>query len=228
MSNIIKYALQAQHHCCGSQLIVPAGILRWTAAGTSHIVHNRTTIRTLHTSLQNNSPIRKAKFFYIPNPFMWLHNRMELAALKRDWDPAFDLTSFKYGVIQAVCTVSELASQREWGDLCGLLTRGAINKLRSNKWSFDEEQNLVLSPDNIQMVHISKVSLQNIVDQKYCDIDMIVLGVRAPHNTDKHSLVILEFYARFHREYTKHKLPDWTITTFELKSFQTLPRKEAT
>ena len=39
---------------------------------------------------------------------------------------------------QAICTVSDLMSQREWGELRGLLTQKAIDKLRSTKWTFDQ------------------------------------------------------------------------------------------
>lgn len=186
----------------------------------------------LHTSphIQQSSrrdpPPARMKVFYIPNPFKWLHNQMEIAALKREWDPSFEIDSFKFGVKQAVCTVTELVSRRDWGELCGLLTQKAIDKIRHTKWTNDQVNNLILSPESVQVTQINNIALQYIVDRKYCDIDVTVIGTRIPYNTDKHSLIVLEYFARFHREYTEGRLPDWTITTFRLQNFQAIPRKD--
>lgn len=37
---------------------------------------------------------------YIPNPFKWLNNRMDIANLKRDFDPNFNEEDFKVGAKQ--------------------------------------------------------------------------------------------------------------------------------
>lgn len=151
---------------------------------------------------------------------------MEIATLKREWDPSFDLVSFKFGAGQAVCTVTELVSRRDWGELCGLLTQKAIDKIRRTKWTSDQVNNLVLSAANIQVIQLNNVSLQKIVDRKYCDIDVTVVGTRLPYNVDKHSLIVLEYFVRFHREYTEGKLPEWTITVFRLQNFQAIQRRD--
>lgn len=168
------------------------------------------------------------KVWYIPNPFKWLHNRTEIATLQKDWDPSFTLETFKFGAIQAICTVTDLMSQREWGELCGLLTQSAIDKLRSTKWTFDQTHNLTLSPENVQTAVIKDVKLHTIVDQKYCDIDVILIGAREPYSVDKHSIILLEYFARFHRNYTEGRLPEWTITVFTLHNFQAVPQRSRT
>ena len=44
------------------------------------------------------------KVWYIPNPFKWIHIRMEIATLQREWDSSFALHTFKYGAIQVQIT----------------------------------------------------------------------------------------------------------------------------
>lgn len=194
--------------------------------------HNSTCSCKLHTTATRRTgrdpePARM-KVISIPNPLRWFNNQMEMLVLKKDWDPTFDISSFKFGVKQAVCTSTELISRREWGELRGLLSQKAISKLRTTKWTDDEVNNLVLEPSRIQVTQIDNVSMQIIVDRKYCDIDMTVIGTRDPYNCDKHSLIVLEYFARFHREYTEGVLPDWTITVFKLKKFEAYERKLGT
>ncbi|XP_050715526.1 uncharacterized protein LOC126998145 [Eriocheir sinensis] len=168
------------------------------------------------------------KVLYVPNPLRWLHNRMELATLKAKWDPSFDLQAFKFGAIQAICTVTDLMSQREWGELCGLLTQSAIDKLRSTKWTYDQTHNLVMCPDNVQSAVIKDVRMHTIVDEKYCDIEVLLIGAREPYNVDKHSLILIEYLARFNRNFGEGRLPDWTITMFRLHNFQAVPQRSRT
>ncbi|XP_045616322.1 uncharacterized protein [Procambarus clarkii] len=158
-------------HLCTQQFL---SLRAFRAVGTRaalspSLVHPRVCCRNLHTtcSIQQSSgrdpPQTRMKVFYIPNPFKWLHNHMEIATLKREWDPSFDLVSFKFGAGQAVCTVTELVSRRDWGELCGLLTQKAIDKIRRTKWTSDQVNNLVLSAANIQVIQLNNVSLQKIV-----------------------------------------------------------------
>ncbi|XP_063599863.1 m-AAA protease-interacting protein 1, mitochondrial-like isoform X2 [Penaeus indicus] len=186
---------------------------------TSHYIHS-----TPWLSSGGDPPPSKMRVMYIPNPLKWLNNRIEIANLKRDFDPNFSEEDFKVGAKQGVCTVSELIHKREWGDLTGLVTQKVIDKLRKTKWTTDQIHNLVLSPDHVQVVQLNNINLQTIVDRKYCDIDVIVIGTRIPYNLEKHSVILLEYFARFHREYTEGKLPEWTITKFKLQSFQAVQR----
>ena len=38
--------------------------------------------------------------------------------------------------------------------------------------------------------------LMDLSDQKYCDIDVLLIGAREPYSVEKHSLVVLEYFAR--------------------------------
>lgn len=189
----------------------------------------KTTSHTIHSTPWRSSggdpPPSRMKVMYIPNPLKWLNNRIEIANLKRDFDPNFSEEDFKVGAKQAVCTVTELIHKREWGDLTGLVTQKVMDKLRKTKWTTDQIHNLVLSPDHVQVVQLNNINLQVIVDRKYCDIDVIVIGTRIPYNLEKHSIILLEYFARFHREYTEGKLPEWTITNFKLQNFQAVQRR---
>ncbi|XP_047469017.1 uncharacterized protein LOC125025121 isoform X1 [Penaeus chinensis] len=199
---------------------------------TSHYIHS-----TPWLSSGGDPPPSKMRVMYIPNPLKWLNNRVEIANLKRDFDPNFNEEDFKVGAKQGVCTVSELIHKREWGDLTGLVTQKVIDKLRKTKWTTDQIHNLVLSPDHVQVVQLNNISLQTIVadskhgtserpcHRKYCDIDVIVIGTCIPYNLEKHSVILLEYFARFHREYTEGKLPEWTITKFKLQNFQAVQRR---
>ncbi|XP_042863356.1 m-AAA protease-interacting protein 1, mitochondrial-like isoform X1 [Penaeus japonicus] len=201
---------------------------------TKHSIHSSPW---RYQSSDRDPPPSKMKVMYIPNPFKWLNNRMDIANLKRDFDPNFNEEDFKVGAKQAVCTVTELVHKREWGDLKGLITQKMIDKLRKTKWTADQIHNLVLSPDNVQVVQFNDIKLQSIVAdsehgtserpcyRKYCDIDVIVIGTCIPYNQEKHSIILLEYFARFHREYTEGKLPEWTITNFKLQNFQAVPRR---
>ncbi|KAG7163206.1 putative m-AAA protease-interacting protein 1-like [Homarus americanus] len=202
MIGSIRPLCRSSHRCSLQSL----ALLSSRAAGTSsllpHIPHPRLKWCSLHTgtSSQQSSgrdpPPARMKVFYVPNPFKWLHNRMEIATLKREWDPSFDEEFFKFGAAQAVCTISELVSRRDWGDLCGLLSQKAMDKIRRTKWTSDQVNNLVLSPENVQVTQINNVTLQTVVDRKYCDIDVTMIGTRVPYNLDKHSVIVLEYFAR--------------------------------
>ncbi|XP_045116851.1 uncharacterized protein LOC123507747 isoform X1 [Portunus trituberculatus] len=211
-----------------------ASCTRWAAGPLQRQTRTRCGWRSLHTAntlsqRQVSKPSTgSVKVWYIPNPFKWLHNRMEIAALQKEWDSSFNLETFKLGAAQAICTVSDLMSQREWGELRGLLTQKAIDNLRATKWTFDQTHNLTLCPENVQTIVIKDVKLQSIVDQKYCDIDVLLIGAREPYSVEKHSLVVLEYFARFHRNYSEGRLPEWTITVFKLQSFQAAPQRTQT
>ncbi|KAG0714235.1 hypothetical protein GWK47_001651 [Chionoecetes opilio] len=208
-----------------------AAPVRVTSAARGQARYGRQSLHTGYMLSQKQAAkptTSSIKVWYVPNPFKWLHNRMEIAALQRDWDASFTLETFKFGAIQAICTVTDLVSQREWGELRGLLSQNAIDKLRDTKWTSDQTHNLTLSPGNVQTAMIRDVKLQTIVDQKYCDIDVHLIGVREPYNVDKHSLILLEYYARFHRNYCEGGLPDWSITVFTLHSFQAVPQPSRT
>lgn len=61
-------------------------------------------------------------------------------------------------------------------------------------------------------------------DKKYCDVDMAFLALKwAPINNIE-ALIFTEIFARFHREYTPHSIPEWTIAYFKVTRFEVLRR----
>lgn len=62
-------------------------------------------------------------------------------------------------------------------------------------------------------------------EKKFCDVDMAFLALKwAPINSIN-SLIFTEIFARFHREYTPHSIPEWTIAYFKVTRFEVLRRK---
>lgn len=67
-----------------------------------------------------------------------------------------------------------------------------------------------------------KVRVSIVTDKKYCDVDMAFLALKwAPINSIE-ALIFTEIFARFHREYTPHSIPEWTIAYFKVTRFEVL------
>jgi len=203
----------------------PPTFLKQSLKSSSNLVFETRTIHTTSSLQQNGKKLSKMKVLYVPNPFRWIFNTLELSKLKHEWDPKFNTEEFKFGATQGICTISDLFHRREWGELRGLLTQAAIDALRTDKTTdIDQVNNTVITPDDVQVTQLNNVNLQTIVDNKYCDIDIGIIAVRQPYNPDKHAIIMLEYAARFHRNYTEGQLPEWTVTRFSLKRFQAIPK----
>ncbi|XP_064477260.1 uncharacterized protein LOC135391094 isoform X1 [Ornithodoros turicata] len=162
---------------------------------------------------------KKLQSFVLPNPFRWLGVFLEFMELKNNWDPEFSRTRFMEGTKQAISTVLSLVATQRLDDLTGLVTREALNNFiqqASEKLGYGNTQYLN-DPDEI-IAMPRKVHLQSIVDQKYCDVDVDFLVIkklesssRAGQATNADLLMCL-LLARFHRNYSPGRLPEWTIT----------------
>ncbi|XP_064477261.1 uncharacterized protein LOC135391094 isoform X2 [Ornithodoros turicata] len=138
---------------------------------------------------------KKLQSFVLPNPFRWLGVFLEFMELKNNWDPEFSRTRFMEGTKQALNNFIQQASEK--------LGYGNTQYLND--------------PDEI-IAMPRKVHLQSIVDQKYCDVDVDFLVIkklesssRAGQATNADLLMCL-LLARFHRNYSPGRLPEWTIT----------------
>ncbi|CAL4182969.1 unnamed protein product, partial [Meganyctiphanes norvegica] len=161
-------------------------LLQQSFKSSSNIVSEARLIHTTSLLQKNGQKRPKLKVFYVPNPFRWIYNTLELGKLRQEWDPNFDLDDFKYGATQ-------------------------IN-------------NTVITPDDVQVTQLNNVNLQTIVENRYCDIDIGVIAVRQPYNPEKHAIIMLEYHARFHRNYSEGQLPEWTVTRISLKRFQAIAK----
>lgn len=169
-----------------------------------------------------------AKVVYVQSPFTWLDNKFKFYALKTRWDPNFDLNEFQYGTRQAISTVTTLISTGDYSSLHGLLSKKAIEKVQQEVqlWNSSKQSGIGLSFDDICVNSVRKVDLQVIVDHLHCDIDVALVGIKRLSGNTRDGkdvqFLILELIARFHREYTRGVLPEWTITNLTFKKCDTV------
>lgn len=174
-----------------------------------------------------NKKRRVPKLILIQNPFTWLMIKIDFTVLRNVWDYGFEEKEFKFGTKQAISRVTQVISDGQFEELNGLLTKAArLSLLREldRNWSDRQRALLALSRDDIQISSPRKVYFIRIADKKFCDIDMAFLALKwAPINSIE-ALIFTEIFARFHREYTPHSIPEWTIAFFKITRFEVLRR----
>ncbi|XP_047527308.1 m-AAA protease-interacting protein 1, mitochondrial-like [Vanessa atalanta] len=170
---------------------------------------------------------RIPKLILLQNPFTWVMIKIDFCVLRRVWDPEFQEKEFKFGTRQAISRVTQVISQGQYGDLNGLLTKAARSSLvreLDRNWSEKQRSLIALKRDDIQISSPRKVYFIKIGDKRFCDIDMAFLALKwAPINSIE-ALLFAEIFARFHREYTPHSIPEWTIAYFKVTRFEILRR----
>ncbi|KAF2366073.1 hypothetical protein FHG87_003168 [Trinorchestia longiramus] len=119
--------------------------------------------------------------YQIPNLFKWLSHWLVFREFQRSWDPDFNMEDFKQGVSQAVVRVTELVQAREWGELKGLLRQSIIDDFRLIRGPYNQEivHVMPLSMEDIEYVHIDGIRLQQVVEEKYCDLAVVVYAYKA-------------------------------------------------
>lgn len=188
---------------------------------------NVATPRLLSAAHFHTSPSRrdadshsKGRSFVLQNPFRWLSLFFDFMYLKNQWDPEFNRSEFLEGCRQAISTVLSLIAAQRLDDLAGLVKREAVNKFveqASEELGYRNTQHLKDPDEVVALPH--KVTLQSIVDQKYCDIEVnfIVLKKLDQVRSEGPRLLMCFIFAKFHRNYTAGRLPDWTITDLSLQ-----------
>ncbi|XP_053602967.1 m-AAA protease-interacting protein 1, mitochondrial-like [Plodia interpunctella] len=171
---------------------------------------------------------RVPKLILVQNPFTWLMIKIDFCVLRHVWDPSFQEKEFKFGAKQAISRVTDVISKGQYAELNGLLTKAArlslLRELERN-WSDRQRSLLSLNRNDIQISSPRKVYFIRIADKKYCDVDMAFLALKwVPINTID-ALIFTEIFARFHREYTPHCIPEWTIAYFKVTRFEVLRQK---
>ncbi|XP_028179157.1 m-AAA protease-interacting protein 1, mitochondrial-like isoform X2 [Ostrinia furnacalis] len=175
----------------------------------------------------DNRKRRVPRLILIQNPFTWLMIKIDFSVLRNVWDPSFEEKEFKFGTKQAISRITQVISDGQFAELNGLLTKAArmslLRELERN-WSDRQRTLLALSRDDIQISSPRKVYFIRIADKRFCDIDMAFLALKwAPINSID-ALIFTEIFARFHREYTPHCIPEWTIAYFKITRFEILRR----
>ncbi|XP_063532190.1 uncharacterized protein LOC134742911 [Cydia strobilella] len=179
----------------------------------------------------NDSKPRKKrvpKLILLQNPFTWLMTKIDFRVLRTIWDPLFREKDFKIGTKQAISRVTNVISDGEYNELNGLLTKPARSSLMrelERNWNDRQRSLLALRPSDIQISAPRKVYFIRIADKKYCDVDMAFLALKWVPINHIDALIFAEVFARFHREYTPHCIPEWTIAYFKVTRFQVLRRQ---
>lgn len=177
---------------------------------------------------KNKKKKRVPKLILIQNPLTWLMIKIDFSVLRNIWDPGFQEKEFKFGTKQAISKITSVISDGQYSELNGLLTKAArLSLMREldRNWSDKQRSLLALKNDDIQISSPRKVYFIRIADKKYCDVDMAFLALKwAPINSIE-ALIFTEIFARFHREYTPHCIPEWTIAYFKVTRFEVLRRK---
>jgi hypothetical protein len=158
--------------------------------------------------------------YYVQNPLKVASNNLKFLNVKKDWDKNLDKDEFIQGSKFAVITVLQQIQDNNFKGLKGLIAKNKLTQLRNEvetAWSDELRRNINIQMEDIQTVAIRDVRTQQIVHNKYLDIDVaVVASVPGPsHLTSPPSHVYL-VHATFCRDYTEGRLPDWLITSFKL------------
>lgn len=148
----------------------------------------------------------------------WLRVWADFRDLSNTWDAGIDRNGFIEGAKLAVSRISSLICQNSYRELRGLLSRAEYKRLQSEletSWSDVQRRHIGLDVDNIHNVVVTKLRKQQIVEQKFCDIDVYCLCLKDVENGS--GPILIKIFARFHRDYTEGRLPDWIVTRFSVK-----------
>lgn len=119
--------------------------------------------------------------------------------------------------------MSKLVSENKFSELVGLLSKRERVRLQEEvetKWSDLQRNNIFLSLDEIIGSYPDKVFQYTVAYQKFCDIDVIVPAWKI--NDQGQRMAFVKIRARFNRDFTEHRLPEWTITKFDVETFKLL------
>lgn len=170
---------------------------------------------------------RVPKLILLQNPITWLMIKIDFSVLRNVWDSSFEEKEFKYGTKQAISRVTHIISEGQYADLNGLLTKAARLSLQrelDRNWNEKQRSLLVLNHEDIQISSPRKVYFIRIANKKFCDVDMAFLALKWVPVNNIDALIFTEIFARFHREYTPHCIPEWTIAYFKVTRFEVLRR----
>lgn len=159
--------------------------------------------------------------YYYQNPFQWLKIKWQILKLKNQ-DKSFNEKEFNRGSKQAISAVTSIVKDEKLEDLEDLLTPFALAKLRRDilvLWNDEIVRNIDLKLSDIKLAVPTRVHIRTtqLPYKKLCDIDMWYMAMKW---RDMDALLIIDFVARFSRDFTYNQYnSDWTISFFELRKY---------
>jgi len=187
------------------------------SAGASRSFHTTSHLRQQDGG--EGPTTRKIRVLHIQNPLTWLKIFLKFREIKQHWDPHLNQEDFTEGAKYAVEAITNKLEQGEWKELRGLLSRKEFKRLRKEvetEWSDVMRQNVSLEVEQMVKVFITDIRTQQIVDNKFCDVDVMVMGLKGQ---ERKPPLMMQVEVRLHREYTEGCLPDWVVTRFRMKNW---------
>jgi len=200
-------------------------ISKVSSLSASSSISSVPSVRSFHTSPvhgsdQENEETKKIrKIVHFQNPLQWLRVWADFKELNNTWDANIDRNGFVKGAKMAVSRISQIISQNSYSELRGLLSRAEYKRLQGElekTWSDVERRHVGMEMEDIHNVIVTRLRRQQIVEHKYVDVDVYFLCLKEVGGSSEPPILI-KIFARFHREYTDGRLPDWIVTKFNVK-----------
>jgi len=169
--------------------------------------------RQFHSS----NPYHAPRIIEIQNPIKLLTSHINFLRVKEKWDQSLDKEDFLHGSRLAVVTILNQISTNNFTGLKGLLSRKELQRLRhevETVWTDNIRLNAGIHDSDVYLNIINNVRSQQIVHNKYFDIDVTILAKVPTQSSTATHMFLVE--ATFHREYTEGRFPDWIVTRFRL------------
>ena len=175
--------------------------------------------RQFHSS----NPYHAPRIIEIQNPIKLLTSHINFLRVKEKWDQSLDKEDFLHGSRLAVVTILNQISTNNFTGLKGLLSRKELQRLRhevETVWTDNIRLNAGIHDSDVYLNIINNVRSQQIVHNKYFDIDVTILAKVPTQSSTATHMFLVE--ATFHREYTEGRFPDWIVTRNALLHFSIL------
>jgi len=185
--------------------------------------YSKFSLTIAHHTFHTSSKYRDDSVLTLPlqTPLTYIRARLQFLHLTK-WDNKISMPEFEAGAVLGVSAVLNHLANSNVDKLVGLLSKSLLKRIKAGEvLALDEPTRCSadIEPGDITKLWVHDVSLQEIVQYRYCDID--VYATAQTHDEDDRSKQTnINIYARFHREYTEGRLPDWIITQFNAQIAQ--------
>nr|XP_018916609.1 PREDICTED: uncharacterized protein LOC109043755 [Bemisia tabaci] len=188
---------------------------------------SRTSKHRLHRSTSQHREKREVpRLYFVQNPLAWLTIKLNFRTLRRTWDPDFQEADFHRGTKYAISRITELLQVKDFASLEPLMTRVGLERLRQDAgtWEGVVMENIRLSPEDVQLVIPRRMTLQRVVERKFCHVDVVCVALKWMDQGLQRPapLLYVDLVARFRRDYSQGNDSDWVVALFKLRKFNTV------